>query len=458
MTRNCILFVVRQKQGVDDDDDDDRTIFERMDINEGGRSSGQQTRQQQSLRQRRRNEATWCSEQVRRSSGASNEHFLAPSQRTRTLSWLISAYLRLILQIPFWEPQLDWGKKKKREEFGFFVSLHAMEKLELQRPCIAKNNDRVEEELVSNDNNYHDDEGDDEDDDESLHEDGGEIEEKEAVDETATVDLTSVLLSWVGKGEPERRALQELALEVQPRETPMSSSVTATKRSLSTSQCPCSAPARYRCPGCEALSCSLPCVQQHKLASGCTGRRDVTAFVPLSAMTEGTLRSDLAFIAGLQRDAAARRRAPQTSRSTRGGRGSKGLVRAAAKRGVHLRLLPQGMLRRRRNASHWSTAQAQLVWQLEWRLPDGSRLVSHAPDTARLAELWQALPLPEGAPASPSLALLREPRPHPPLEPLKLLDSSLPLAAALKDETLLEHPIIVVQGRTPITADASAPV
>jgi hypothetical protein len=50
-------------------------------------------------------------------------------------------------------------------------------------------------------------------------------------------------------------------------------------------------PHKYRCPGCGVRSCGLPCVQRHKAASGCSGKRDRLAFVPLSEFEDRTLLS-----------------------------------------------------------------------------------------------------------------------------------------------------------------------
>jgi len=48
---------------------------------------------------------------------------------------------------------------------------------------------------------------------------------------------------------------------------------------------------KYRCPRCLTRSCSLPCVKQHKLISGCNGQRDKTAFVSLDDFTDLNLLS-----------------------------------------------------------------------------------------------------------------------------------------------------------------------
>ncbi|XP_016298814.1 box C/D snoRNA protein 1 isoform X2 [Sinocyclocheilus anshuiensis] len=54
--------------------------------------------------------------------------------------------------------------------------------------------------------------------------------------------------------------------------------------------------AKYRCPSCMRHTCSLACVKQHKILSGCCGVRDKTAFVPLAELNEISLLSDYRFL------------------------------------------------------------------------------------------------------------------------------------------------------------------
>ena len=67
--------------------------------------------------------------------------------------------------------------------------------------------------------------------------------------------------------------------------------------------------AKYTCPGCGFLSCSLECSKAHKApkadgTGGCSGRRDRTAFVSLRTMEEGqgeaVLQSDYGFLEEVQ--------------------------------------------------------------------------------------------------------------------------------------------------------------
>lgn len=53
---------------------------------------------------------------------------------------------------------------------------------------------------------------------------------------------------------------------------------------------------QYKCPRCSVLSCSLVCCKKHKASTGCSGRRDKTAFVPMQQFNGANLRSDFHFL------------------------------------------------------------------------------------------------------------------------------------------------------------------
>lgn len=54
--------------------------------------------------------------------------------------------------------------------------------------------------------------------------------------------------------------------------------------------------ASYQCPRCGFRSCSLSCCLAHKKRLDCSGKRDVTGFVPLARMSDGTVASDYFFL------------------------------------------------------------------------------------------------------------------------------------------------------------------
>lgn len=52
-------------------------------------------------------------------------------------------------------------------------------------------------------------------------------------------------------------------------------------------------PWKYKCPGCSIRSCGLACVKAHKKRTGCTGKRKLTDFVPLSKFDDNLLLSGI---------------------------------------------------------------------------------------------------------------------------------------------------------------------
>ena len=53
---------------------------------------------------------------------------------------------------------------------------------------------------------------------------------------------------------------------------------------------------KYKCPRCEVVTCSLTCVNQHKVGPGgsvgCDGVRNKTKYIPLNQFTELDVISD----------------------------------------------------------------------------------------------------------------------------------------------------------------------
>ena len=44
--------------------------------------------------------------------------------------------------------------------------------------------------------------------------------------------------------------------------------------------------AKYRCPGCDVISCSLECVRTHKKETECDGVRKKSQFVPIGKFSD----------------------------------------------------------------------------------------------------------------------------------------------------------------------------
>ena len=180
--------------------------------------------------------------------------------------------------------------------------------------------------------------------------------------------------------------------------------------------------AKYTCPACETRTCSAACVKAHKAATGCTGKRDRTAYLPLEDMDERTLRSDYCLLEEAGRECLRARRlgrivAPPARPVLPPALFA--LQRAARARGVDLCFVQPGMTRRRNNTTKLVHAagrrrdggrsrgarggggagrgdgadESRIDWCVEWRFPDANgavRVTDAAPENASIAELLSA--------------------------------------------------------------------
>ncbi|XP_034035407.1 box C/D snoRNA protein 1 [Thalassophryne amazonica] len=149
--------------------------------------------------------------------------------------------------------------------------------------------------------------------------------------------------------------------------------VKAKKRKISLSNCSVcgSDEAKYRCPACLTLSCSLLCVKKHKEAKGCSGVRNKTGFVALLQFDEMTLLSDYRFLEDTGRfaDSASRDsliRVPRTTFKTTK------LTSSARKMNITLRCLPVTFTKNRENSTIFLTKQKQFLWHLKLIFPQSS--------------------------------------------------------------------------------------
>ncbi|CAM6127283.1 unnamed protein product [Calypogeia fissa] len=132
--------------------------------------------------------------------------------------------------------------------------------------------------------------------------------------------------------------------------------------------------AKYRCPGCGLRSCGLLCVKSHKERTQCTGKRNRTAFVPVSDFDENWLISDYNFLEETlrQTDSAKRLRAPLGGNGGGGGGKSelhpalKALQRQAKSRSTSLLFVAQGMSKRKVNTSFYERKTKRIFWRVEW--------------------------------------------------------------------------------------------
>jgi hypothetical protein len=143
----------------------------------------------------------------------------------------------------------------------------------------------------------------------------------------------------------------------------------------------------YKCPGCSVTTCSCECVKQHKIQSGCNGKRNRAEFVAKSEFTDQNLRSDYHFLEDtLQLRTSAQRTAGKSfgggltsktmiksaaesahtmeevmsAQQRKGGGGGQQhsqsaakLVKGAKEHGVELALMPSGMTKRKHNTSRY---------------------------------------------------------------------------------------------------------
>ncbi|KAF2274538.1 uncharacterized protein EI97DRAFT_402100 [Westerdykella ornata] len=161
---------------------------------------------------------------------------------------------------------------------------------------------------------------------------------------------------------------------------------------------------KYRCPGCSARTCSLPCYKRHQQWAQCSGKRDPTAFVKKSQLaTPAGIDHDFNFLTGIERklerveqevsqrgiDGTVEGEATGNvyfSKSKKAGLHPKDLERA----GVTLIQAPKGLSRQRENTSH-RNKRKNIIWTVEWIFPDKTRSVREVPETQPLVQVYQYL-------------------------------------------------------------------
>lgn len=187
---------------------------------------------------------------------------------------------------------------------------------------------------------------------------------------------------------------------------------------------------KYKCPRCQAKTCSLACVKKHKNWSACSGERDPTVYVPAAQLrTDSGIDHDYNYLHKLERkveqvdkmfteergilpqrtqDSHPNKRARVNKGQSRGrttiGEGLRPWARASISRlkklGINVEQMPFGMSRQKENKTSFNTRNRVINWQVEWLLlePENSprRLLSKTFDTVPLFEAfgegqWQQL-------------------------------------------------------------------
>ncbi|KAI7844644.1 hypothetical protein COHA_001734 [Chlorella ohadii] len=129
------------------------------------------------------------------------------------------------------------------------------------------------------------------------------------------------------------------------------------------------AAAKYCCPRCDRRTCSLDCVKAHKEATGCSGKRDRTAFVGRGAFDERTFLSDYRFLEEVKlADDVAKRSKPPAPKVELP-QFLQTLQYQARRRGVQLHILSPGMEKRRTNSTRYDGRMQTLYWHVEWSFP-----------------------------------------------------------------------------------------
>ncbi len=53
---------------------------------------------------------------------------------------------------------------------------------------------------------------------------------------------------------------------------------------------------KYTCPGCNMKSCSIACINKHKIDHECSGKADLVAYVDKRNINEEIVRKDFGFV------------------------------------------------------------------------------------------------------------------------------------------------------------------
>jgi hypothetical protein len=106
---------------------------------------------------------------------------------------------------------------------------------------------------------------------------------------------------------------------------------------------------KYRCPGCSARTCSLPCYKRHQQWAQCNGKRDPAKFVKKSQLaTPAGIDHDYNFLTSIERGLEKARRAAK---------GRQASDQHFAVAGVAVIRAPKGLSRQKDNKTHQNKKQ-----------------------------------------------------------------------------------------------------
>jgi len=239
-------------------------------------------------------------------------------------------------------------------------------------------------------------------------------------------------------------------------------------------------PVLYQCPRCNFRSCSLECCKAHKVRTGCNGKRDRTAFLPVSRMDDRTMDSDYHFLEDVLGQVESSQRYLKQMGGSGGNQHHKKRQRLEAQaephpvlkisefkgplvnsnvshpkwrhfqqqasdRGVQLVFMPPGMQRHKLNKSY--VKEDAIYWTVEWCVysaktnqPSVRQTTTLVPESAIVEKA-----LPTSIAPSQQYSFLMKKLPSPSNQPKYVqLSNTTTLAEALRDMTVIEYPTIDV--------------
>ncbi|KAF2189472.1 hypothetical protein K469DRAFT_658334 [Zopfia rhizophila CBS 207.26] len=154
---------------------------------------------------------------------------------------------------------------------------------------------------------------------------------------------------------------------------------------------------KYRCPGCAARTCSLPCYKRHQQWVQCTGKRDPTKYVKKSQLaTPAGVDHDFNFITSIERgldraerDVNARGLAATNEVRTRPRKGQV-TDRHFEAVGVKVIRAPKGLSRQKENTTH-RNSKGNIWWTIEWIHQDKTRTVSETSSKSAVALAYDSI-------------------------------------------------------------------
>ncbi|OCL07267.1 hypothetical protein AOQ84DRAFT_432231 [Glonium stellatum] len=155
---------------------------------------------------------------------------------------------------------------------------------------------------------------------------------------------------------------------------------------------------KYRCPGCSARTCSLPCYKRHQKWAQCSGKRDPTKYVKRSQLaTSAGIDHDYNFIVGIERgvDRAEREAIERgigiSDESRQGPTSGSNYEKHLQDAGVIIDRAPKGMSREKSNNTRFDKRKKRIIWTIEWIHQDQTRELDEVREMLPLSEAYKEL-------------------------------------------------------------------